>query len=221
MGNLKQDLADHLDAEFDVDLDEQEAIATELELAEDAGDTERVEELRGGLWSIDSDPKAEWALRMLGRHEAEVASAAEVAARLIERTRKWLEAEQLRHAPHVEFFERQLRVYHERKLEADPKAKTIRLPSGTLASRRNTVGKVTVEDPEAFLAWWDSPANAELREAVPELVVAKRTPSVAVIKEAFTPKGEGMVDDGTGEIVPGVVHTPPETSFTPKPDPLL
>jgi hypothetical protein len=152
---------------------------------------------------------ADWALRSL----------AKIRSKRAERMDLW-KAEQARLAEWYErgddpldrdehFFVDLLRMFHEDQFRADPKAKTIDLPGGTLKSRS---GNATVEvvDEVSFLAW--------AKENKPELVETIERPATktAILKVVeggqFNESRHEVLDEPLivpaatrdGEIIPGV-----------------
>lgn len=147
-------------------------------------------------WSIDSTDAANWALRKLARARASIAEVERQAE--VERARidDWVAGERRRGERDVSFFEGALVAWHAERLGADPDARTIRLPAGTLSARK-APDSWKAQDEAAFLAWAE--ANR------PALVRVKREPNIADAKRVLEARGPGVVDPQTGEIVPGLV----------------
>jgi phage host-nuclease inhibitor protein Gam len=102
-----------------------------------------------------------------------------------------------------------LRGWMEARAAADPKAaKTVRLPSGTIAMRKGTT-TVEVDDADAFIAWAESNGHSDLVRR-PEPKIPPPAPDKTAIKASFHQRDGFYVVLG-GEIVPGVhpeVHEP-------------
>ena len=117
------------------------------------------------------------------------------------------QAEQIeRLGAEAERWETLLVSYHRAVLAENDREKTIKLPHGTLSSRK-APDKWEFDD-EAFIAW--AKANA------PDLVRTKDEVAKSKVKDALkgSCRGDGAVATDSGEIVPGVTVTIGEPSFT-------
>lgn len=113
--------------------------------------------------------------------------------------------ERSRAAHDTSFLEMQLQRYHEARLERDPKAKTIHLPSGTLVARKRP--DHWEFDDEAFLEW------AKTRRT--DLVRTKEEVDRTAVKKALIVNNDGRVlDFDSGEFVESVTVTPGEIAFS-------
>src|SRR5690606_4827197 len=65
-------------------------------------------------WRITDDSAADWALRRIAWHQAQIARRREFVQREIERLQAYLQAETERHERSIRFFEAHLRDYFER-----------------------------------------------------------------------------------------------------------
>lgn len=160
---------------------------------------------------VDTREKAIWALRKL-KHILDEKAAVEAAAREeIKRVEDWLANEVKRLDADAAYFEGLLADYHRRVLAEDPRAKTIRLPHGTL--------KVRAQQPEyrrdeaALLAW--------VKANRPELVKVKEDVDWAALKKSLMVAGEDagapfmpVVDGETGAVVEGVLAVPRPDKFS-------
>lgn len=165
------------------------------------------------------DPgQADWALRKLAAVEAKRAEVNALATRQVEYLTsllepwltpilEWQAAEIARLDGRGQFFESLLTSFHLEQLADDPRAKTIRLPHGTLTSRMGQP-QWAFED-AAFLAWAEKSA--------PEFVRTTAAVDKALAKKTLRTDEEGRVVYAlpSGPIdVPGVTVTPGLPSFT-------
>jgi hypothetical protein len=145
-------------------------------------------------YKIGGKAEADWALRKLARAKAAVAENDALYQLELDRLTEWQGAANRPHELDIEYFEAILRNWHQEQLDADPKAKTIKLPAGTLSARQNPTS-ITITDPEAFIAW--AKANQ------PGWVRTKAEPAKSEIKDGATRKDDKLID-GNGEVIPGV-----------------
>lgn len=180
-------------------------IADELEpeptaVVEDDGVTQRYEVT--GLSSAD------WAARRIAaarRKHAEVTEAAAEQRRIIA-AYELESADEL--ASTEAFFGGLLRAFHEQVLAADPKAKTIKLPSrAELRSRTGGRPTVVVSDETALIGW----AEANALTVLLRRVVSVDKP--LLLAHLVRADDGRLVDPSTGEAAPGVEAQVPGTTF--------
>ncbi len=117
----------------------------------------------------------------------------------------WLQKR--REAHDTAYLEGCLRQYHEARLAVDAKARTLHLPSGTLAARKKP--DAWEFDEEAFIAW------AEVNR--PDLLRTKLSIDRPVVKQTLVVRDDGRcIDHESGEYVPAVTVEPGGVSFTVK-----
>lgn len=139
-----------------------------------------------GHWEVTDPGSADWALRKLGKVDAEAHAVSELAEQQIAAIEAWRGAEHKRLGTQRENWETLLAVYHRALLAEDEKAKTIRLPHGTLTARKLPDG-IVIEDEEALLKW----ASAEAVDYVRVRVDLNHSAIKAAVLKS-------------GEIIPGV-----------------
>ena|SRR5690606_702614 len=159
-------------------------------------------------WRITDDSAADWALRRIAWHQAQIARRREFVQREIERLQAYLQAETERHERSIRFFEAHLRDYFER-LRAEGalgNRKTYRLPHGSLQMRAS--GPKFERDDKQLIEWARQHG----------LVRVSEVPDWSSIKERLTVTDSLIVvDRETGEVVPGVVVVePPSEKFSVK-----
>lgn len=168
------------------------------------------ESIDADAWLIRDLDRADRTLRKLARFDAEMADIEALYQQRLEELKLWVEGERKRDARRREFFEACLAVFHQARLAADPRAKTLRLPSG---EHRSYGGQPawTYTDEAAFVAW------AEKNR--PDLLRKDPKPNRDAVKKAFHVKdGQAVTDEG--EVVPGLLVEDAERTFTPKPNPI-
>ena len=151
-------------------------------------------------WRITDDSTADWALRRIAWHTAQIVRRRQFVQREIERLQAYLQAETERHERSTRFFEAHLRAYFGR-LRAEGalgNRKTYRLPHGALQVRAS--GPKFERNDERLLPW---------AKAV-GLVRIKEQPDWSAIKDRLhVTDSRAVVDRETGEVVPGVVVVEP------------
>lgn len=158
---------------------------------------------------LDLDQATQWVAKVAQARrkreeyrEAHAAAVARLNARLAER----MEALDQQEA----WFTEALTIYHRTVLAADPEAKTIPTPAGTLKARKGQPG-YSYEDEEALLAW--------AMENASDVVDVPPPPDPRVNKNRFKKAIKGSkVSDGViimpdGEPVPGVKVTDAEVDY--------
>lgn len=129
-------------------------------------DVERVER-----WQIEDDDDAEWAMRKHAAAAAQLATITAQAKAYKQQIDEWVD--RVTRAPKRDagFFEGHLIRYQQARLDADPKAGRLVIPSGEVRSTDNTGhANVKIDAPRVFAAW--------ARENLPGPVLAAVLPAV-------------------------------------------
>ncbi len=155
------------------------------------------EEARQAFRINDLD-QAGWAVRKYARIEDKRSELRNLAAVEIARIQAWLEREEEKLDRDASFFLNLLADYHRRILEADPKAKTIRLPHGTLQMRAQQ--PEFRRDDAKLLQFLESSPSGQA------YIRVKREPDWAKLKPVLVLGPDGQVLNRDGEIIPGVVY---------------
>jgi hypothetical protein len=155
-------------------------------------------------WRCDSTGEAEWCLSHVAAIDAELET---IHAQRVEwqaRLNDW-EADAIR-APMGRrlFFVGALQDYARRLREADPKAKSLKLPSGTVTSRSRPE-QVVVTDEAAVIAW--------AKESGLDVVQVKESIRLRDLRSAVDIH-EGKAISPNGEVLPGVVVEGATVTFT-------
>lgn len=166
-------------------------------------------------WYVDGQDTAEWAMRKLAAIDAEQKALAAQRDAYVERITAWFDRRAAVLAPRRQFFEGHLCDYQDRRRAADPKAKTLVLPSGEVRSRA-VPAKVKVENDALFVKW--ALGNApEVLETVHKVVARNLKERFAVADYSTVPsgdRGQAVVDASSGEVVPGLIVEPADVRFT-------
>lgn len=149
-------------------------------------------------WEITDDDAANWALRKVSRAQHEIKRLRDAANHEIEHIRDWLDQATGTQATTIRFFESKL-IDYRRRLEDENAdlAKTYKLPGGELC-RRSGRTRTTVTDEIAYISW--------AVDNFPDAVAYRPLTTPLTRDDRFTVTETGaLLDTTTGEIVPGVV----------------
>jgi hypothetical protein len=180
-----------LDAQLDVALDDTDTATS------------------SGAFSIDTLEQANWAVRKIAQHRARFDEAQALADAEHERVDAWLRDQRHSRDKATGFLEALLRRFHEQRLDADPKAKTIKVPAGELTARK-APDRLEVDE-EPFVAWARATGHDHLLRVT---VAANKTEIRHAIGDVMA---DGRVVDGdTGEFMPGVLYVEGDVRFSVK-----
>lgn len=158
----------------------------------------------GERFRIENDEQAVWAMRKLAAARRRMDEITAISEAEIDRIKDWAEHEARTPMRDMDYFEAILREYAiGQRAEG---RKTISTPYGSVKSRAGQP-KWSVEDAEAFLSW----ARRNNRS---DLIRVREDADLAKMKATLENTGPSAVDPETGEVVPGVVVSDAETSFT-------
>lgn len=176
-----------------------------IELAEYLDRETGVEEQEGFV--IDTEQKANWALRKIKQLQDKMDANADLAAEEIAKVEAW--EKEVNEGLHqsILFFTGLLEQYHRGVYAKDPEAKTIKLPHGQLKMRAQQ--PEFRRDNDKLLAWLES--KGTIGKAY--IKIAK-SPHWGELKERLRIAGDRMVDPETGEVVPGVEVVEREPKFS-------
>jgi hypothetical protein len=206
-----------------------ETLAAEID-----GDTDRKP------WCIEDDGAAEWAGRKLVAAQGRLADVSAKAAEWYAQIEAWEAGERKGPEREAAYFANQIEDYARRRREADPKAKSLRLPSVTVTSRGSDTYRPAVVDDETVCNWLRgqglgayvsvkySPKRRELTDAIEVKRVPGETApcpechgAIPDVDGCQTCDGSGSISDPDyfvplldGEEIPGVEVHPPTVSFT-------
>lgn len=108
-------------------------------------------------FQVKDKEQAEWCLRQISRLSKEQAEIEATAQAEIEKITAWKNNQTESIQKSTSFFEYLLIEYHQQVLKENPKAKTIKLPSGKLEARKAQPD--FIRDKETMLPWVKEPAR--------------------------------------------------------------
>lgn len=184
-----------------------------LTLAVVADDPLAVPERVRPRWRVDTDERADYALRRASMYEEDLARVESFARTQKDQIDRWLEQVTKPIRDGRDYFTGAAADYARRLREADPKFRTLPLPCGGKLTAHDGRAGVEVEDEEAFTAW-------ALEQGHDDVVGVTYSAKKAEIAKRYEVEGERFVavtgDDPAldREVVPGVRPRP--KGWTPK-----
>jgi hypothetical protein len=155
-----------------------------------------------GEFRITDQGGAIWAMRKIKSINARLVETKATATAEITRIQAWLQAEEEKANRERAFFEHLLQDYAEQLRAEDPKFKSLNLPHGKIAFRKQA--PEFIRDNNILLAW--------IKANRPEFVRIKEEPDWASLKKEVAVAGEQAVD-ANGEIIEGVTVVTREDKF--------
>lgn len=157
---------------------------------------------------LDDEGKAEWALRLYGKYEADAARIDAEADAYIGQVNRWRAEQKARCQGKLALFGGALQSWFKRWQADNPREKSVKLVGGTLGER---AAQPEVEkDDAALLAWLKG-------KGLKELVKIEESPKWGELKKACALDGENAVYKPTGEVIEAVKLKKREPSFFVKP----
>jgi|LSQX01.1.fsa_nt_gb phage host-nuclease inhibitor protein Gam len=160
----------------------------------DLGELKKIPEVEKEPFQVENKEQAEWCLRQISRLQREQEEVKSVAQAEIEKIATWEKERTQALQRSIDFFENLLIDYHRRILQEDPKAKTIKLPSGNLEARK--AQPEFQRDVETMLPW--------VEQNRPEYIVVKKDINWSGLKKILKYRNGTGIDPDTGEVVPGL-----------------
>jgi len=145
-------------------------------------------------FKVENKEQAEWCLRQISRLMREQDEIESTAQAEIEKITTWENDQTESIQKSISFFENLLIDYHRQVLQKDPKAKTIKLPSGRLEARK--AQPEYLRDKETMLPW--------VEQNRPEYIVVKKDIDWSGLKKILKYRNGTGIDPDTGEVVPGL-----------------
>lgn len=154
-------------------------------------------------FEVTDKSSAEWVLRKIAKLHAEQTENTKIAndqieplAEEVQKIRAWEQAENNKIQNNVNFLSSLLEPYHRMILEADPKAKTIKLPHGELKIRKQQ--PEIIKNDDLLLVWLES-------SKLEQYIKVEKKPQWGELKKNVEfPEGGGAVYKETGEVILGV-----------------
>lgn len=144
---------------------------------------------------IDSEEKADWALRKIKEAENEIDKAEYFAETQIRQIENWRIKQTDKHYESIEYFQSLLAEYLQNKRKEDPKLKSITLPTGNVGfSKRQPKW---VYNDEVVLKTLES-------ENLNDLIRVEKKLDKRSIKKAFEVAGDKVVNPETGQVIEGI-----------------
>ena len=156
---------------------------------------------------VDTEQKANWALRKIKQLQGKMNANADLAAEEIAKIETWEKEVNESLQQSILFFNGLLEQYHRKVYGENPDIKTIKLPHGQLKMRAQQ--PEFIRDNDKLLAWLES--KGTIGKAY--IKIAK-SPHWGELKERLRIAGDRMVDPETGEVVPGVEVVEREPKFS-------
>jgi phage host-nuclease inhibitor protein Gam len=167
-------------------------------------------------FEVTDKSSAEWVMRKISKIKAQIeedsiismAQTSPLEDEIIQ-IKNWFETENAKHTRSIEFLISMLEPYHRSILEVDPKAKTIKLPHGTMSIKKQQPEYQKNDD-----VMVDSLTELELEE----FIKTKQTPDWSKLKP-FTDVVNGkVVHKETGAVIGGIVAVDRPDKFTVTPN---
>ncbi len=156
-------------------------------------------------FEIDDDSKANWALGKYRQLVNAQAKDEQFYAHEKRRLDTWLAQSKKRHGHFREYLESLLLRYYKQLKARDPKLKTVQLPNGTFIEKTLGGKGFEVIDKEQLLDWARTNAS--------EFIKVEESVDWVSLKKLLAARGERIIFEETGEVVPGVAQALPDTKF--------
>ncbi len=154
-------------------------------------------------FQVKDKEQAEWCLRQISRLSKEQAEIESTAQAEIKKITTWKNDQTESIQKSISFFEYLLTNYHRQVLQENPKAKTIKLPSGKLEARK--AQPEFIRNKEEMLPW--------VEKNQPDYIVIKKDIDWAGLKKVLNYENGTGIDPDTGEVVPGLTVIDRGTAF--------
>lgn len=160
-------------------------------------------------FEVDTLEKAAWAMRKLAHIRGKMAEIQTIADKEIMRIQYWADERKKDLEGDAHYFEGMLIAYHQRAFADDPKTKTIKLPHGELAARKQ---------PDDWRIMDETFIKCAKELGLMTLIRAKEEPNKAEAKQVlkFDPATGKVIDPETGAVVDGVTVIPGGIKFSVK-----
>ena len=156
-------------------------------IAEEVNDDDR--------FVIDSEEKADWALRKIKEAENEIEKAEYFAETQIRQIENWRIKQTDKHYESIEYFQSLLAEYLQNKRKEDPKLKSITLPTGNVGFRKRQPKWVYNDD--VLL-------KALENENMNDLIRVKKELNKKAIKKEFKVVDGNVINPETGQVIEGI-----------------
>ncbi len=156
---------------------------------------EEQEQTERETFVVDTDEKANWALRKIKQAQQKQEESNALAIAEIEKIEAWNADEKEKAQRDIDYFQGLLAYYAVKKREEDPKFKSQKLPNGRI--------KFVKKQPKLN---YDNQTVIDYlkKNERTDLIRTKEEPSKSEIKKAFVINEDKLVDPDTGEVVDGI-----------------
>lgn len=144
---------------------------------------------------IDSEEKADWALRKIKEAENNIEKIEEFAEHQIRQIENWKAKQTEDHYYNIGNLQSLLAEYLRNKRKEDPEFKSITLPNGNVGFRRNQ-SKWIYND--------DVVLEALENENMTDFIKVEKKLDKRLIKKAFEVMGDKVINPDTGEVIEGI-----------------
>lgn len=153
---------------------------------------------------VDTDEKANWALRKIKQAQKQQKESNELADAEIEKIKAWNKSVNEKAQMDIDYFQSLLAGYALKKREENPKYKSQKLPNGRI--------KFVKQQPK--YNYNDDLLIESLKKVNrTDLLKIKESPDKAAIKKSFVVTDNQLVDPDTGEFIEGVTVEQREDAF--------
>jgi seryl-tRNA synthetase len=151
-------------------------------------------------FSITDNGGAMWAMRKIGQAQEQIEANRKLATAEIEKIVAWNQRANKEHERTVEYMEAHLLAYYDRLRAADPKLRTLDLPTGKI--KRRQLPQDYDRDDKQLVAWAEAFAT--------DLLKVETAVKWGDLKKRLKPCDGQAVDTLTGEVIPGITPKPIE-----------
>jgi len=144
---------------------------------------------------IDTEEKADWALRKIKEAENEIEKAEYFAETQIRQIENWKAKQTDKHHESIDYFQSLLAEFLQNKRKEDPKFKSITLPNGNVGFRRKQSKWIYNDD--VVLKTLES-------ENMNDFIKVEKKLDKRLIKKAFEVAGDKVINPDTGEVIEGI-----------------
>ncbi|GEN87212.1 host-nuclease inhibitor Gam family protein [Oceanobacillus sojae] len=165
---------------------------------------EEQEQTERETFVVDTDEKANWALRKIKQAQQKQEEASALAADEQEKIEAWYQSEKEKAQRDIDYFQGLLAYYAIKKREEDPKFKSQKLPNGRIKFVKKQP-KLNYDD-KAIVEYLKNNERTDL-------IRVKEEPSISDIKKEFVINEDKLIDPDTGEVIDGVTVEHLEDEF--------
>lgn len=144
---------------------------------------------------IDSEEKADWALRKIKEAENKIEEIEEFAEHQIRQIENWKAKQTGKHHESIDYFQSLLAEYLNNKRKEDPEIKSITLPTGNVGFRKRQ--PKWIYNDEVLLESLES-------ENMNDLIRVKKEINKKTIRKEFKVVNGNVINPETGQVIEGI-----------------